>query len=346
MAFFRLLAERLEGLKRLLKPAQRWLIVINADPDAMASAMALRLILERRAARADIAHINPIARPDNLAMINVLHIPMLRLTPELLKNYDKFAMVDSQPHHNPEFAGIDFDIVLDHHPPVPEHPVVASYMEIRPEYGAVSTLLTEYLYNLGIVPGRRLATALLYGIKTDTQSFERDFCGVDVKAFSYLSKLSNKLLLRKIVHAEFLKEWLDSFALAYANSRYLGREGFFAWLGDVDNPDILVVLADFFLRVHGIAWDAIAGCSNGKVVVIFRCDGLGGRDMGKRAAGWFGAFGSAGGHKMAARAEIPLERLGGVDPECFVLGRITRSKAAAVPAGGGALSGSCSRKTT
>ena len=204
-------------------------------------------------------------------------------------------------------------------------------MEIRPEYGAASTLLTEYLYNLDIVPGKRLATALLYGIKADTQSFERDFCGVDIKAFSYLSKLSNKLLLRKIVHADFLREWLDSFALAYSRSRYLGKDGFFAWLGQVKSPDILVILADFFLRVHGIAWDAIAGLSGDTLVVILRCDGLEGRDMGKRATTWFGAFGSAGGHKMAARAEIPLERLAGADPETFVLRRIIRKRLDTLP---------------
>ena len=231
MSFFRMLPEKLESLIRLIVPQERWLIVISADPDALGSSMALRQIIRSHGGLADIAHVNDISRPDNLAMIRTLRIPIIRLTPDLAKCCQRFAMVDSQPHHSTDFPQVDYDVILDHHPLDPAYPVRAQYLDIRANYGACSSLLTEYLYNLRIKPGKLLATALLYGIKTDTGSFERDFSDVDVKAFSYLSKLSDKMLLRRIVHAEFNRKWLKYFARAFERSRSVGREGLFAYVG-------------------------------------------------------------------------------------------------------------------
>lgn len=322
MAFFRVLTEKLEGLTRLITPHERWLILISADPDALGSSMALRQIIRSRGGQAEIGHVNDISRPDNLAMIRTLRIPLTRVTPDIAKCCQRFAMVDSQPHHSTDFPPVDYDIILDHHPLDPAHPVTAKYVDIRTDYGACSSLLTEYLYNLGIRPGKFLATALLYGIKTDTGSFERDFSDVDVKAFSYLSKLADKLLLRRIVHADFHRKWLKYFSRAFERARSVGREGFFAYVGPVENPDALVVLADFFLRVHGLSWNCIAGIYNGKLVAVMRSDGMR-RNMGRKAQDWFGAFGCAGGHKMAARAEIELSRLAGYDPEQFLWKRLT-----------------------
>ena len=48
------------------------LILINADPDAIASAMAVSRLLWRKVMSVTISHINTINRPDNLAMIRLL----------------------------------------------------------------------------------------------------------------------------------------------------------------------------------------------------------------------------------------------------------------------------------
>ena len=107
----RKLSSRLTQLLELFNRNDDWLIVINADPDAMASAMALKRIMSHRTGKVTIARINEISRPDNLAMIRYLRIPMLPLTDKLKASYSHFAMVDSQPHHNPAFAGIPFSIL-------------------------------------------------------------------------------------------------------------------------------------------------------------------------------------------------------------------------------------------
>ncbi|WP_027185391.1 DHH family phosphoesterase [Desulfovibrio inopinatus] len=327
MAYFRQLDDEMTHLISLFERDNKWLIIINADPDAMASAMALKRIMSRRVDSCDIASINEVKRPDNLAMIRYLRIPLLSYSPEMKNNYTHFAMVDSQPHHNTAYAGISFSIVIDHHPPHPDFPFSSNYREIRSDYGSNSTIMTEYLYNLKIRPGKLLATSLMYGIKSDTQSFERNFCDVDIKAFSYLNKWADTPLLKKIVYSEYKKEWLKYFSQAFRKMRFIGREGVFVWMGRMESPDILVILADFFTRVHGLSWVVVCGNCEKKAVAVFRGDGLH-RDMGAFSQILYADVGSAGGHKSMARAEIDLKSIETKDVESFFWDRLVKRKPA------------------
>ncbi|MFP4169089.1 MAG: DHH family phosphoesterase [Desulfonatronovibrionaceae bacterium] len=324
MAYFRNLDNRLQDLGKLLRKDERWLILMNADPDALASAMALKRMIFNRVGHVGLAHVNEISRPDNLAMIKLLRIPVQRYTPLLAAQFDRFALVDSQPHHSTSFSKLGFSLIIDHHPLSKENPVDAQFAEIKPDYGSNSSILTEYLYNMKIRPGKLLATALAYGIKTDTQSFERQFNDVDIKAFRYLTKFYNPLLLRKIVRSELRKEWLKYFSRAFKRLKIIDQ-GVAVSMGEVDSPDILVILADFFLKVHNISWDVIGGVCAGKLVIILRGDGLR-KDMGKMAERLFSDCGTAGGHRSMARAEINLVDMEGRDPQQFLLQRMGRGK--------------------
>lgn len=323
MAIFRKISQ-LPQLLDLFAKEQRWCILINADPDALASALALKRIMAHRVEEAAIARVNTITRPDNLEMISSLRIPVRKLTPNLSAQYDRFALVDSQPHHHPEFACRDISVCIDHHPLSEENPVRAAYTDICKGYGAVATRMTEYLYNLKIRPGMLLATALLYAIKTDTQSFERPFADVDVRAFQYLSRHANQPLLRKIYRSEFRPEWLGHFPRALERMVFIGH-GLYAFMGEVEDADILVVLADFFLRIQGVASVLVCGQVKDTVIAVFRGDGLR-RDMGKAAVRLFGALGPAGGHKALARAEFPAAAAGGEDLETFLWSRLQEAR--------------------
>lgn len=323
MAYFKQLEDRLQDLLALFKKNERWLIVINADPDSLASAMALKRIMGRKVQEVGIGHVNEIKRLDNLAMIRYLRIPTRRMIPNLVAQYDRFAIVDSQPNHHPAFESIDFSVVIDHHP-LPEGGAYdAPYVDIRPKYGSNSTMLTEYLYNLKIRPAKFLATALLYGIKNDTQSFERPFIDDDVKAFKYLTKYADMDIIKRITRSEFHLDWLRYFSRSFYNLRRIGT-GLYSHMGKVENPDTLVILADFFMRVHEVSWDVVSGVYDDTLIVIYRGDGMR-KDMGKMAKSMFGDVGSAGGHKAAARAEIDLKQFEDVDPEELVVKKLTKS---------------------
>ena len=321
MAYFRVLSAQLALLQSLLDREESWAILITADPDALASAMALQRIIRSRVKSVTIARTNEISRPDNLAMIRYLNIPVVKWRASMRKKIQRFALVDSQAHHNPAFAGIDFSVVIDHHP-LPTEPCSAPFQDIRPGYGSVSTIMTEYLYSAGIRPARLLATALQYGIRTDTGTFGRNATEVDMRAYHYLSRFGDASIMNRILRSEYLPEWLPYFTRALETLRPCGR-GSYVWLGKVDSSDILVVVADFFLKVHGLRWVAVCGSCAGRIVVVFR-GGYGKMDLGAVAAGVFAGTGSGGGHKTMARAEValadvPAEERSGLEEYVFGL---------------------------
>lgn len=314
---------RLELLYSVLAKYKRWLVLINADPDAVGSSMAFRRLASRRVAKMDIARINEIQRPDNLALLQYVRAPIVRYQPVMLDDYDAFAIVDSQPHHNPLFTGIPFSVIIDHHP-AKNIPVEVPFVDIRPDYGATATILTEYLFAAHIMPGRLLATALLYGIRTDTANFTRPFADLDMGAYRKLARKADHGLISSIVHSEFRFPWLRLFARALRSMRRIGG-GYAIPMGQVDNPDILVVVADFLMRVHEIRWAAVYGQYENNIIVVLRSDGT--RNVGDLAQRAFGDVGAAGGHKTMARAEIPVEALGNAAFSENVFKRLHRPKA-------------------
>ncbi|MGD8503851.1 MAG: DHH family phosphoesterase, partial [Syntrophobacterales bacterium] len=192
----RSISENLNKLFNLFLPKDKVLITIDADPDSLASAMALKRLLWHKVQSVSIAHFNEIKRFDNVTMVRLLKIPLVKLQKIKSKNFSKTLLVDGQPHHHEAFADFQYDVVIDHHPITMD--VDAPFVDIRPNYGATATMMTEYLRSARIRPSKSLATALLYAIRVDTHNFELGALEADVKAFRYLFSHANMNLLRKI----------------------------------------------------------------------------------------------------------------------------------------------------
>ncbi|MEW6672758.1 MAG: DHH family phosphoesterase [Thermodesulfobacteriota bacterium] len=284
------------------------LIIINADPDAIASAMAVKRLLWHKTTSVTIANINVIKRPDNLAMVKLLGVNLVFFEKIDLKQYNRFVMVDSQPNHNEAFASFKPHVIIDHHP---DTGIKAPFQDIRPTYGATATIMTEYLQAAKIKPSVKLATGLFHAIKTDTSNFERKTLLEDLKAFQFLFRHSNIHLARKIELAEMRLDFLKYYKIALEAMRKR-KNRIFAHLGPVSNPDVCVIIADFFMRIESIDWSIISGLYDNKLIVIFRNDGLR-KNAGKVAKESFGIIGSAGGHQSMARAEISLDA---INPLC------------------------------
>ena len=280
------------------------LIVINADPDAIASAMAVSRLLWRKVLNVTISHINTINRPDNLAMIRLLRVSMVPFKKIDPQKFNRVVIVDSQPDHNEYMAELKPDVIIDHHP---DSGAKAPFLDIRPHYGATATILTEYLRAAKIKPSTKLATGLYHGIKTDTNDFKGQAQIEDVRAFQYLFRHANIHLARKIEKADLRFDLLKYFKIALQNMRR--RKGkVYIHLGNVVNPDICVLIADFFMRVNTVTWSIVSGTCDKKLTIIFRNDGIR-KNAGKVAKEGFGKLGNAGGHKNMARAEIALNDL-------------------------------------
>jgi len=283
------------------------LVVIDADPDSIASAMAVKRLLWRKVASVNISSINIVERPDNSAMIRLLGVDLTNISNVNKSDFSRFIMVDSQPDHNEGFSGINPDVIIDHHP---ETGAQASFIDIRPQYGAASSILTEYLRAAKIKPSSKLATGLFFAIKTDTNNFVRQTSLEDIRAFQFLFRYVNIHLVQKIEHVDLRMDFLKYFKKALM-TKYMRKGRVYVNLGNIEAPDICVLIADFFMRVNSVKWSIVSGIYEKKLIVVFRNDGSC-RNAGVVAKKSFGAIGSAGGHKSMARAEIPISNLNGI----------------------------------
>ncbi|MDM8552609.1 DHH family phosphoesterase [Desulfobacterales bacterium HSG2] len=296
--------ERLRRFYHQFSGQDRVLIVINADPDAIASAMAVKRLLWRKVSSVTLSNINIIKRPDNIEMVRLLNVHLIYIDDIREKQFDRFIIVDSQPDHHGLFAGFSYDVVIDHHPGTG---FTAPFSDIRPEYGATASIMTEYLRAAKIKPSAKLATGLFYAIKTDTRNFERQALIEDIRAFQFLFRHANIHLARKIEQADLRLDFLKYFQSAIRDMR-MRRGRVFVHLGSVMSPDVCVLIADFFMRICSVRGSIVSGIYENTLILIFRNDGLH-KDAGKTAKSGFGHIGSAGGHKSMARAEIPVTNL-------------------------------------
>ena len=301
-------------------------ILIHADPDSMASALALKRFFWRKVKRVNIVRINKIDRADNLAFVRLLNLNQQHIRNFKSSDVTKWALVDSQPNHHEAFNKFRFDIIIDHHPV--SNDLDAAFIDIQEDYGANSTILTEYLKASKIKPSPSLATALFYGIKNDTNSFVRNTVSNDVKAFRYLYEYANLNIIKKIESSEMTKKNLSGFQKAIDRLSFVKRTAVIH-MGEVDDAATLVIMADFFMKLAEVTGSIVSGIHDQKLIVIFRKAGFR-RDAGKLAQEMFGQIGSAGGHKSMARAEIPLERIKSnarkvTDLKQYVLNRLKRA---------------------
>ena len=296
---------RVQQYQRYFSDAERVLILLHndPDPDAMASGLALRNVLRRTKTTAIIGAIQGVTRPENQRMVNLLDIHIEAITQQSLREYDRIAMVDVQPHY---FGGLidRVDLVIDHHPEQPGYTAV--FKDIRADYGSTCTILTEHLRAVDVNISERTATAMLYAIKSDTLFFNRSTSRVDLEAFSYLYPLADAALIRKMEGAEITNERLDYVSKAHA-AGILSDQVFCAFLGPMPREDFIPYVADFFLQLEDVKWTVIAGIVNDALVVSVRNLGYT-KNAGEFVRRFFSDIGSAGGHRAMAKAVVPMHR--------------------------------------
>ena len=300
-----LAARKLKELYGAVASSDRILIVLKPDPDALSSAWALKRLLVGKVQSCRIAHVGEIQRMENRAMVELLKIRSERFDKIDPSSYTVCAVVDGQPDHFTGLSMQHMEIVIDHHPVV--NTFDARFTDLRPKIGATATMLTGYLQAAGVKIPRPLATALCFGIKTDTNGLTRATSRYDVEAYSYLLPIANMKHLRQIEDERISRSDHDLLSRAIDSVRIRKKLLFTFPEGPVP-PDSLVILADTFIGVAGISVAAVASTYRGRVVVILR--GRGPRtNVGRIVRGAFAEYGSAGGHEAAARAECKLSAI-------------------------------------
>jgi nanoRNase/pAp phosphatase (c-di-AMP/oligoRNAs hydrolase) len=336
MQAYRNARNKLERLIEVCDGARdvRVVIYANPDPDALASALALKKLLETGNRAVHIGYTGAIGRPENASMIRQLRIPAFPVSEAEAADADIIALVDSQPQFFADFHLPRCDIVIDHHPVTDQIP--AAFADIRPAYLSTSSIMTEYLRAAGVRLTRDLASALFYGIRTDSRHFMDDLSAGDVEAIRWLRRRADRDIVKRIEFSQFSPEGLDYFTIALVRRLFV-KEVMFSHLGPVPFFDVCVQVADFFIRVENVSWALVTGVVGDTLVIVFRNDGIK-KDAGSLARAAFGDRGSAGGHKSMGRAQVRQDSLPkglllsdnrGIEE--FVLGSLAKINSAFVP---------------
>jgi len=278
----------------------------NPDPDAMASAATLKyLVAELIHKEAHIALGGIVGRAENRAMRTYLNITLVPVSEIRFDADVQVALVDTQPgrSNNSLPDGVVPTIVLDHHPAYADYPGVA-YLDLRENYGATSTILTEYLLESKLHVEPKIATALFYGISAETQDLGREATPADIEASHILYPYTNKRRLAKIENARVPREYFRVFREAIDRAALYEHKVVVSILGEVQYPDMVAEVADFLLRLEGADWAAAIGAYNGCLYCSIRTTDreTNAGDLLQRVLG----AKSAGGHDMIAGGRVPL----------------------------------------
>lgn len=258
---------------------QKGVILLEPDPDSIASALAIREIL--KAKHQDItlfATFKP-SRPENRELLRYLQ-RNLNFRIAYANGIDFFAenkfdyalVVDANPSNEKVFRffpeGTELRAAFDHHPlgrPINfsgEFP--NTFFDIRTQYGACASMLTEYLRAQGhdFSKLRSLATALYYGIITDTQGLKAArFLRADRESLQFLSEFIDRPMLDTIQNKKIQFSHRHFLAEAFGHLREVpGHEDFiYTFLGDIGNQhEILATIAEQILSFFGKSYIAVA----------------------------------------------------------------------------------------
>jgi nanoRNase/pAp phosphatase (c-di-AMP/oligoRNAs hydrolase) len=295
-----------DGLLDWVRGRGKIVIIVhdNPDPDCLASAMTLRhLFVMKLNKDAIITFSGMIGRSENLAMAKELQIPLTPLGIVDLKEYQVVCMLDTQPGtgNNSLPPETRVDIVIDHHP-LRELTRECRWCDVRVDYGATATILYEYLLAQDVSIGTKLATALFYAIKSETQDLGREANHPDKEAYLRLFPLSNKKLLYEITHPKLPIEYFLTINNALDNTM-IYEKVMVANLQKIVFPEVVAEMADFLLRLEDIETVLCMGHYNDEMILSIRTvrhDLNAGEIIKRLVAG----MGTAGGHGMMAGGKI------------------------------------------
>ena len=242
---------RFEQLRSMLNRQRikgRWLVLMhdNPDPDAIAAAAALSLLLREGFGHSvTAAYGGLIGRAENREMVRALGIRMSHVRHLKWSNYRRFALVDTQPRtgNNQLPQRIVPDLVFDHHP-ARRASAQARFVDIRPEYGATATLMAEYLAAADVPISRKLSTALIYAIRTETQDFRREFVQADKALHDSARGQGNAICLHNFPGTD-------------CNVPY--RHGSIVWVSDLERFGALGQMSQLEKAVFAVDCPRLAG---------------------------------------------------------------------------------------
>lgn len=294
----------------------------NPDPDAMSCAMGVARIADTVGTETTLQYAGEIRHQENRAFRTVLDLELESIESSSELAADAVVLVD---HNTPRgFAGsqtVEPVAVVDHHP---GNGAGTEFTDVRTDYGAASTILVEYLLEIGADFGNNedgafevseeLATGLLYGIQSDTNQLTTGCSKAEFDACAALFSGIDEDLLDRVANPQVSDDVLQIKARAITEKRI---EGAFAVcdVGEVSNTDAIPQAADELMHLEGVTAVVVYGENDGTVHLSGRS-----RDdrvhMGEtlRHAISDIPMANAGGHARMGGGQLSLDHMNGIGP--------------------------------
>jgi nanoRNase/pAp phosphatase (c-di-AMP/oligoRNAs hydrolase) len=265
-----------EELERVLSKATDKPLVIllggHPDPDAIGSAMAHQRICEQLGVSATIAHVLPLSRSENRALVKVLNIAMTRVGEMAdLQEFGYLSLVDASATESSIEVPKEIQLlsVVDHHrlAIMPKAP----FVDIRADVGATCTIYAEYMeqglgaFNGGGRTDSATATAMFFGIQTDTDDFALA-TPADFRAAAYIKPHCDAEALSRVARRRVTAETMDALRRALLDLEVI-RDFAMAGVGRIlpANRDAIPAAADYIMRREDIDTVLVYGIVEGRI---------------------------------------------------------------------------------
>ncbi len=288
----------------------------NPDPDAIACAAGMATLCNHLGLEW-MTFFNPEPVDNQGAfLVNILKLhskmPMESDLPDKLSELGATILVDSgvPGENNPLPKGFQPTAVIDHHSTGADagH---GEFTDIRPDLGATSTIVVEYLRELDIEMSPDLASALLFGMRIDTNDFTRRLSPEDLEAAAYLLPIADPAIMDQLTQERLDSEMMDIIGRAILNREIRGSY-VLSCVDYIEKHDALYLVAEFLFKQREIQTVMVYGIIN-KVVHISARSRDPAIHLGEILDKAFGDKGTAGGHAESAGAQVPLELLANID---------------------------------
>ena len=294
----------------------------NPDPDAIASGLTLKRICKFCDVESSIYYGGTISHQKNRALVNLLDINLINIKTKeevvkAVKSAGKIALIEASIPSKNNILPLEVtpNLIFDHHQ-MDISSVKGDFVDIQPEIGATATMMTKYIRQLNIKPDISLATALLYGIRTDTKEFTRNTTLDDFEAAGYLSPLVDTTVMSQLEFPPMRLETLDIIGRAIRNKRIRGSY-LVSFVEFISDRDALPQAAEMMLQLEGVYTVLVFGINGDKVQLSARSSDTR-VNLGLILQSAFGELNS-GGHATMAAGSINLGILGDANDRTSLL---------------------------
>ncbi len=300
---------RSEQLLEVLQPSDHLIVLMhdNPDPDAIATGWALQQIIEECLdRRARLVGGGAIVRAENRHMIALLQPPLELVSSLSVEEDTGIVLVDcgvESMNRLPMEERLRLLAVIDHHPPRTGSGVRLPFEDIRPEMAASATIAASYMRELGLQPDERLATALVYAIRSETQGYETGHARLDRLMIRWLTRWANPTWLAEIESAPLSRNYYGDLVLALQNT-FLYDDAALCLLPRAEGAEVVGEVADLLVRCDGVRRVMCAAAIDDDVLLSVRTK-PGGGDAGAIVRQLLEGLGRGGGHTHRAGGKIP-----------------------------------------